>query len=333
MMTTPVTRRRFLVATGCLSGSAALGLWGNRSALADEARPQWPVTCRDAMLRSTGRKDCWAALQAIGAEGVEVEIAADLTLPGLFHPTIKYTLATAAGRERLAADAKAAGQRITAFCMMNRFEERPELEIKCCGEAARAAQALGVPAIRIDVVPVKLARPEFLKLAVETLKKIIADTEPTGVAFAIENHGTTTNDPAFLSALFEKVGSKRLGLTLDTGNFYWFGHPLSKVYELYEAFAPRVFHTHCKSIHYPATEREKQRPMGWKYAEYTCPLGEGDIDFARVAAILHKAGYQNDLCIEDESIYFRKPSADEATKQLADEVQLLKRVQSRVSDK
>ena len=150
------------------------------------------------------------------------------------------------------------------------------------------------------------------------------------MAFAVENHGTTTNDPVFLNALFEKVGSKRLGLTLDTGNFYWFGHPLSKVYELYETFAPRVFHTHCKSIRYPAAEREKQRPMGWKYDQYTCPLGEGDIDFARVAAILHKAGYHNDLCIEDESLYFRKPSADAATKQLTDEVWLLKGIVSNV---
>ena len=324
MMTTPVTRRNFLVATGCLSGGATIGLWGMRSVVADETRPRWTVACRDAMLRSTGRKDCWAALQAIGAEGVEVEIGPEFTLPGLFHPTTKYTLATAAGREQLAADAKAAGQRITAFCMANRFDERPRGGNQVLRRGRRAAQRLGVPAIRIDVAPVKLAGAEFLTLAVETLKKIMADTESTGVAFAIENHGTTTNDPAVLDALFEKVGSKRLGLTLDTGNFYWFGHPLSKVYELYEAFAPRVFHTHCKSIHYPAAEREKQRPVGWKYAQYTCPLGEGDIDFARVAAILHKAGYHNDLCIEDESLYFRKPSADEATKQLADEVHLLR---------
>lgn len=74
---------------------------------------------------------------AIGAEGVEAEITNDLTLPGLFHPTVKYTLATARGRERLAADAKRAGQRITAFCMENRFEEQPEMEIRRCGEAAR----------------------------------------------------------------------------------------------------------------------------------------------------------------------------------------------------
>ena len=115
MTTTPVTRRGFLAATGGLSGGAALGLWGNRSAWADETRPQLTVACRDAMLRFTGQPDCWAALQAIGAQGVEVQVAPDFTLPGLFHPTIKYTLATAAGRRQLAADAKAAGLRITAF--------------------------------------------------------------------------------------------------------------------------------------------------------------------------------------------------------------------------
>jgi sugar phosphate isomerase/epimerase len=331
MTTLPVTRRGFIVGAGCLSGGAALGLWSSRSAAADKLPAAWPVTCRDAMLRLTDEKDCWAALHAVGAEGVEAEIAPNLALPGLFHPTIKYTAATAAGRERLAADAKAAGQRITAFCMMNRFDERPEMEIEWCGAAARAAQAMGVPAIRIDVAPVKLARPEFLKLAVAALSKIMAATEPTGVAFGIENHGTTTNDPAVLKSLFEQVGSKRLGLTLDTGNFYWFGHPLSKLYELYEAFAPRVFHTHCKSIHYPAGEREKQRPVGWKYGEYACPLGEGDIDFARVAAILRKAGYRNDLCIEDESIHCRKLSAKEATRQLTGQVRLLKAVAGKVA--
>jgi sugar phosphate isomerase/epimerase len=131
---------------------------------------------------------------------------------------------------------------------------------------------------------------------------MIAATEGTGVTFGIENHGHTTNDPAFLQPLFERVGSPRLGLTLDTGNFYWFGHPLAKVYGLFEMFAPRVVHTHCKSIKYPAADRDRQRPMGWEYVKYTCPIDEGDLDFHRIVGILRKAGYKNDLCIEDESL-------------------------------
>jgi sugar phosphate isomerase/epimerase len=152
------------------------------------------------------------------------------------------------------------------------------------------------------VVPQKMSRAEFLPFSIETLRKVLAGTEATGVRFAIENHGHTTNDPEFLTPLFQGVGSNRLGLTLDTGNFYWFGHPLAKVYELYETFAPRVRHTHCKSIRYPEAEREKKRAVGWEYAKYNCPIYEGDINFRRVVKILRGAGYAGDLCVEDESL-------------------------------
>ena len=330
-MKTQVTRRRFLVGAGCLCGGVALASRLGRFAVADEPAAVWPVTCRDVMLRALGQKDSWSALQAVGAEGAELEVAPDHTLTGLFHPTIKYTVATPAGVEQLGADAKAAGQRITAFLTHNRFEERTEAEIKECIALAQAAQTLGVPAIRIDVVPSKLSCADFLKLSVDAIQKIIAATESTGVVFAVENHSTTTNDPAVLKALFAGVGSKRLGLTLDTGNFYWYGHPLSKVYELYETFAPRVFHTHCKSIRYPEDERNKQRPMGWKYAEYEAPIDQGDIDFARVVAILHKAGYHNDLCVEDE--FLDKLGPAKATERMARQIQYLKRLRSEVSDK
>jgi sugar phosphate isomerase/epimerase len=328
-MKTPVTRRNFLVGVGGLCGGVALASHLGQSLRADETHPVRLAACRDVILPPVGQKDCWSALRAIGAEGVEVRVADDLTLPGLFDPSVKHTLATPAGIERLAADAKAAGQQITAFLMGNRFPDRPDFEIERCIEVASAAHALGVPAIRIDVTPGKMARAPFLNLAMEALKKVVAGTEGTSVAFGIENHGTATNDPAVLNTLFDGVGSKRLGLTLDTANFYWFGHPLAKVYELYETFAPRVVHTHCKNICYPAAEREKQRPMGWKYAEYASPIDKGDIDFARVVAILHKAGYHNDLCVEDE--FLGKLSPTDATQRLAGQIQLLKRVRAEVS--
>jgi sugar phosphate isomerase/epimerase len=279
---------------------------------------------RDGMLRYTGEKDSWSALKLIGAEGVEVDVQEDLALPALRHVAGKYCLATDAGIEQLRKDAATAGRRITAFCLRNCFEERPEVEIKLCAQVARIAQALGVPAIRLDVVPKQLARPEFLKLAIRTLGKVVAASESTGVAWAVENHGNTTNDPAFLRPLFAGVGSQRLGLTLDTGNFYWFGSPLSKVYELYEAFAPRVFHTHIKSIRYPAEWREKQRPVGWKYDDCESAIDRGDIDFARVVAILRKAGYKNDLCIENE--FLGKLSPAQTVETLTRELQYLKRL-------
>jgi sugar phosphate isomerase/epimerase len=304
-----LTRRGLLSYGGALCAGAAAGSLLTRPAFG--APPsRLTVSVRDSMLPFAKEPDCWAALKRIGAEGVEAAVAEDLTLPGLAHPGGKYSLATEAGIARVKADAAAAGQKITALCMHNQFAERPDKEVQACAKVARAAQAVGTPAIRIDVVTDRLARPEFLKLSIATLSKIIAATESTGVAFAIENHGNTTNDPEFLDPLFAGVGSKRLGLTLDTGNFYWFGHPLSRVYELFERFAARVFHTHCKSIGYPASEREKRRPMGWKYEEYHGPIYSGDIDFARVVAILKKAGYANDLCVEDESLGRQKRPRD-----------------------
>ena len=325
-MNAPLTRRHFLVQTGCLVGGVVAAAPVSRSAFAVEKRPAWLATCRDAIIRPTGHKNIWLALKAVKAEGVEVEVAADLTLPSLFHPTTKYTLATAAGVDQFASGAKAAGMRISGFCMHNKFEQQPDAEVATCTRLAGIAQSLGVPVIRLDVVPEKLSKPDFLKAAVAALKRVVAATESTGVPFGVENHSNTTNDPSFLNAMLDGVGSKRLGLTLDIGNFYWFGHPLSKVYELVEAFAPRVFHTHCKNIRYPAGEREKQRPMGWKYGEYACPIDEGDIDYSRIVAIFSKAGYHNDFCIENE--FLGKSSAAGATKTLAREIQFLKQLRA-----
>jgi len=295
-------RREFIAKSTCALAGAGVTLLAARSTSSQPAAQQIRVTCRDAHLRTTQEKDCWSAIAKLGAQGVEASVADDLTLPGLFHPGQKYSLAAAEGVERLAADMQAAKQPITALCMSNRFDDRPEFELKWCTQAAEAAKALGVKAIRIDVWPHKLPAAEFLDFAVRTMKTLIDATESTGVGFGIENHGGTTNNPEFLRKLFAGVGSPRLGLTLDIGNFYWYGHPLAKIYELCSEFVSRVFHTHCKSIRFPAGEREKKRAMGWGYEKYCCPIDAGDIDYRRVVEILRKAGYANDMCVEDESL-------------------------------
>lgn len=321
-MSSSFNRRDFLHRSGRLLAGTAAAAMLSRSALAASARADLTLACGDATLSRLKEPDCWTALRAIGATGVEATISEDLSLPRLSHPERKYSVATPEDLAALKADMRAAGCKITAFAMHNQFDVRPDAEIEWTAKAAQAAQALGVPAIRIDVVTRKADLPDFLEFSVKTLKKVIAATESTGVVFGVENHGKTTNDPEFLDALFAGVGSDRLGLTLDTGNFYWFGHPLSKVYALFERFAPRVFHTHCKSIKYPADQREAQRPMGWEYGKFTCPIDQGDIDFHRVVKILLDAGYKNDLNVEDESL--GKLSPAECKQALLGEIQHLR---------
>jgi sugar phosphate isomerase/epimerase len=268
------------------------------------SKPAWAIACRDAHLTEVGKPDVWSAMDAIGVEGVEVTVHMDGTCPGLFGREKPFSIADEGGVGDLGDALGSHKKKISAFCLHNRFDEQPDEEVAFVKRVTKVAVKLGVRAIRLDVVPRKLAGKdeEFLRFAIEVGKRIIDATRDTSVRFGVENHGGTTNRPDFLRRLFDGIGSNRFGLTLDTANFYWFGHPLSRLYEIYREFAPAACHTHCKSIRYPESEREKQRERGWEYGKFCCPVYEGDIDFTRVATILREAGYQGDLCIENESL-------------------------------
>jgi len=300
------TRRRFLtdsIAAAAAMGSVRAAASGEQNAPA--TRPAWAIACRDPHLRCADRPDAWSAMDALGVDGVEVVVDPDLKCPYLFGPgDTNYSIATPEGIRVLGERFRSAGKRITAFCLNNDFDGKPDENVEWTVRVAQAAAALGVPAIRLDVVPHRMGdkTDEFLKLAIRLNRKIIDATRDTTVRFGVENHGGYTNRPDVLRRMFEGVGSKRFGQTLDTANFYWFGHPLSKLYRIYDEFGPYICHTHCKNIRFPEPEREKQREIGWKYNEYCCPIYEGDIDFAQVIAILRRHDYTGDLCIENESL-------------------------------
>jgi sugar phosphate isomerase/epimerase len=295
-----ITRREF-VRKAALASAVAGSLASLRPSAAAQ-RNSWLVSCRDIHLKTTRAADCWSAVKALGADGVEVGVGLDLACPALFHSSRKYSLANEEGIRALKQDMEAAGCRITAFMMANRLEDRLEEELRWTRGLVKAATQLGVTAIRIDVVPSKLTKDEFLPVAIHACRRLCEVAEGAAVRFGIENHGHVTNDPEFLEKLFAGVGSSTLGLTLDCANFYWFGHPLKDLYAIFERFSSRVVHTHCKSIAYPEDRKNVRRPIGWEYDKYNCPLYEGDIDFKRVAGILRKASYQGDLCLEDESL-------------------------------
>jgi sugar phosphate isomerase/epimerase len=314
-----LSRRSFIKATGLAVSAGMVPLVGP---LAAAAKTKWPVGCRDLHLKVAGLPDSWSCMKALGAEGTEVGVELNLTCSYLFHPQHKYTLATADGIRMLKDDLAASGCRITAFLMSNQFEDRLEQELESARGVVKAAQQLGVNAIRIDVVPRKLDGDKFLPFAIDACKRMCEIAEGTPIRFGVENHGKITNDPQFLEKLFNGVGSSKLGLTLDCANFYWWGHPVNDLYPIYEKFAARVVHTHCKSIRYPADKKNIRREIGWEYGKYNCPIYEGDIDFKRIVKILRKAGYQGDLCVEDESL--GKYPANEQADVLRKEIAMLK---------
>ncbi len=316
-----LTRRAFLrQSCGLVIGAGVLSSVGGP--LPAEPNKRWPLAVRDVYLRLTGEKDCWAAMKSLGAQGAEVEVQRDFTCTNLRASGQSYSIGTEKATDTLAKDLRSHGLTIPAFCLHNRFDENPTEEVSWTVAVARAAETIGTKAIRIDVVPRRIQGDDFFKFAVDTCRQLVNKTEGMSVRFAIENHGGTTNRVEFLEKLFGAVKSERMGLTLDTGNFYWFGYPLEQLYGIYRKFAPRAFHTHCKTIRFPDDKRNQKRPMGWEYGKYNCPIYEGDIDFEKVVAILRAAGYNNDLCVENESL--GKFPENERADVLRREIQFLK---------
>lgn len=260
------------------------------------------VAIRDCMLGKT--KTPVEELKDLGIESVELFVGRDMRLLPAWGSNEQIDISTQKGVAEINGILEEGKISVCALLMGNDFSsESLTGEIDWIMRTVDAASNLSCNTVRIDLAPHReMAEEDFLKRGVKGMKEVIQETESTGVEFGIENHGRVSNNPDFLSRVLEQVGSESLGVTLDTGNFYWYGTPLEKVYDNMEHFASRVKHTHVKNISYPKELRAKQREIGLEYGTYVCPVYEGDIDHKRVAQILKKAGYKGDFCIEDESL-------------------------------
>lgn len=245
-------------------------------------------------------------LDAMGFDAVELEFTRECSVFRIDAPGERIRLDMPAGIKALRKQLDANKIRVSALMMSNNFANPDfDFEVNWTVAAIQAADALEIPAIRIDAMMhgEEEASPETnIRVFSEAMARVLDATSDSKVDMGIENHGYQGNRPDFLDAVFATVGSPRLGLTIDTGNFYWYGWPLSRVYEIIEHFAPYCKHTHAKNIKYPAEMREAQREVGLEYGKYVSTMAEGDVDHRRVVAILKAAGYERDLCLEDESL-------------------------------
>ncbi|NLN75921.1 MAG: sugar phosphate isomerase/epimerase [Armatimonadetes bacterium] len=248
-----------------------------------------------------------AGLRAMGIEHVELNYDRDKTVPSLDSKD--------GGRESLANPTaiehyryKADGYRVKpcSLLLANNFGAQDlQGELDYVISALRAAAQMEIKAIRIDAYlstqdqwPLEKRAQHFA----DCMKKILDATSSLDVTMGIENHGHKGNEQEFLDAVLDAVNSDRVGMTLDTGNFYWYGYPLKRVHEIIKHFAVRTKHTHMKTINFPADKRNIQREVGWGYGEYCSSLREGDIDIPYVVKELKNAGYTGDLCVENESL-------------------------------
>ncbi len=241
-------------------------------------------------------------LRELVVGSVELQLGRDMTLAPVWGEGID--IGTDEGIEKL--HSVLYKTTVCALLMANDFgSDDPGVEVEWLVKAAEAATKLKCKAIRIDMNlrSQEMDLSEFPRRCISVMNEVLRQTESMDVEFGVENHGMVSNNTDFLNEVFGGVGSDRLGLTLDTGNFYWYGTPLKDVYRNIRIFAPAVKHTHIKTICYPEEMREKKREIGWEYGKYASPLHEGDLDFNRIARILKEAGgYDGAFCIEDESL-------------------------------
>ncbi len=297
-------------------------------AISVEAAQNWDVGCRDGgYLRRMGLGDIWAAMDAIGISRVEVRVTKDLSCPGLFeNGKTPYRIDTPQARQQLRRKLAQKKKSIAGFCAVVRLEKgkSDEANVEWVEKIAKAAVDLDRPVIVLPVVGGGFSDEEFVKRAIGFVRKLVPIAERYGVQITLENLGHYWNRKEILEPVLKAVPTDRVALALDITNMYWFGHPLSKLYDLAATFAPYVRYVHVKNVKYPEEKREVQRPEGWQYGRYAAPVKEGDVDFRRIIALLRKAGYCGDLTLEDDSL--GKFDAQGQKRVLRENVQLLREI-------
>ena len=117
---------------------------------------------------------------------------------------------------------------------------------------------------------------EGFKWCIDSIEKCLPKAQECGVTLALENHWGIGRTAPGLLRIHDAIKSPWLKLLMDTGNF------LDHTYEQMEQIAPHVFFVQAKT-YFGGGE--------W----YTL-----DIDYPRVAQILHKVGYQGWISLEFE---------------------------------
>jgi len=268
------------------------------------------VAIRDFTVRWVGYRDVFTGLKDLGLKGFELYL--DRELKGAKYSdmgeevSLGFDASTSEKTRQLSQKLEAENLTVCAILVENDFA-RPDIEaeIKWVVDACNVAPEIGCDTVRINP-PMRIqegvSEQECVERTVKCCREIIDRTSQTGVSLAMENHGLIGNRFEFLKAIFDGVGSERMGLTLDTGNFYWYGHPLEKIYDNVQKFSRKVKHTHIKNLKFSEQKRNVMRKPGEDWPNSAATIYEGDVDHKRIVQLLRAAGYNKDLTLEDESL-------------------------------
>ncbi len=141
------------------------------------------------------------------------------------------------------------------------------------------------------------------------LDRIDAAASTRGVSASIHPHvGTMVESGADVERV---LAGSAIGLCLDTGHLLIGG---TDPVEFARAHAPRVAHVHLKDVRLEHARRVQSGELSYTDAVRLgmfVPLGEGDIDIARIISSLEGAGYAGYYVLEQDTILARAPARGE----------------------
>jgi len=168
-------------------------------------------------------------------------------------------------------------------------------------EAMRIANRIGATTVRTVVGGAKIGGDRrgmagqweaFLQTLLRSFRDVMDAADAGGANLAVENHQDLASEE--LIWLCESIGSKRFGITLDTGN------PLATAEEPIDFFrrvAPYVKNAHLKDYHIYRSEEG--------YRLVRCPIGQGVIDFPALLDIMKEHQPELTLSIEHGALEAR----------------------------
>jgi sugar phosphate isomerase/epimerase len=208
------------------------------------------------------------------------------------HPDITWeSEADYETAHKLLADAGIVAVSLGGYCDFAQLDDQA-LEEQIAGFVGYCQRAvkLGIPIVRAFAGDVKEGHSldDFARRITEAFAELMVRIADLDVVVGIENHGRLANDGYFLRGLIETIASPRLGMTIDTGNFYWAGHSPETVVRFVQLLAPYTVNVHIKDVAY--------RDGKVVFA----PAGRGIVNLPRLFALLEGSGYDGAVVSEYE---------------------------------
>jgi len=294
-----LNRRSFFASTACLGATLALG--ADKQETSSTPRPKriklgiatysyWHFKTEKVPIETVIEKAA-----EIGVEGLDI-LHRQMNIP----EKEPLTAAHRAYLQKLKRHAFHNGIAPVCFSIHQNFVQQDPAErqrqVEHTHKCLEIAYELGVPCIRLnsgrwntikefdDLMKARGIEPilpgctedDGFRWCIECIEKCLPKAEQCGVVMALENHWGLSRTPEGQLRLINAVPSPWLGALMDTGNF------MEDPYDKLKMIAPKTVYAQAKT-YYGGGE--------W----YTL-----DLDYHRIAKILHTAGYSGYISLEFE---------------------------------